>query len=199
MGDPKKVSKGLDMIYQANVVIVASTICLALLVFLPLFGPWAAALAVLVVIGAVIAVLVGGIMSLVGLFSMRNEHEMYKKAVILCAIGIVLGLLARGDSFFATLMELANLGCSLAKTYFLIEGTQFFLSERKCFEEQEKGDKAWQWALGTAVAGVVFTFCSAAIFVLAGVLAIVNLVVAIVAFVHMQSYLKASSAALSQD
>ncbi len=196
MGDPKRVSKGLDLIYKANVVVIASSICLVLSVFLlPILGP----LAVVVTVGLAIAVLIGGLMSLVGLVDMRNEHSHFMKALILCAIGIVLSLLARGDSFFATLMELANLGCSLAKTYFLIEGTQFFLSERKYFEEQEKGDKAWQWALGTAVAGVVFTFCSAAIFVLAGVLAIVNLVVAIVAFVHMQSYLKASSAALSQD
>ncbi len=196
MGDPKRVSKGLDLIYKANVVVIASSICLVLSVFLlPILGP----LAVVVTVGLAIAVLIGGLMSLVGLVDMRNEHSHFMKALILCAIGIVLSLLARGDSIFATVMGLAQTGCSLAQTYFLIEGTQFFLSERKCFEEQEKGGKAWQWALGTAVAGVVFTFCSAAIFVLAGVLAIVNLVVAIVAFVHMQSYLKASSAALSQD
>ena len=138
-------------------------------------------------------------MSLVGLVDMRNEHSHFMKALILCAIGIVLSLLARGDSIFATVMGLAQTGCSLAQTYFLIEGTQFFLSERKCFEEQEKGGKAWQWNVISVVTGVLITIISSAVFVLAGVLSMVGLVVSIVAFVHMQSYLKASSAALSQD
>lgn len=186
MGDPKKVSKGLNMMFTANVIAIFTAVCSLLLFVVPLLGLIAA-----------IAILVSGVMSLVGLFSMRNEHEMYMKAVILCGIGIVLSLISGAtDGVLESLLDLAGTVCSLIQWYFIIQATNLFLSDRLCHEEVAAGDRLWKWLLISTAVEVVGGVLSAVMFPLAMVVSIVVVIVGLVVLAYTLGYLNSASTAL---
>ena len=190
MSDTRKISEGLNLMYVGNIIIIAAALCTLLAMLMPFL-----------VILTSLAIIVGGVVCLVGLVKLRNEHGDYMNALIACVLGIVFNLFSRGDSAFANFMSLANMICTLFETYFVIRGTNSFLRERGCLIEVAMGDKAWRWQLISAVAGVVAGILTAVTLFAAPGLSIVlvlgNLVVSIAALVFYLSYLRAGVAALS--
>ena len=185
MGNTKKISEGLHLIYTGNMIAIVSLLGILLVFLMPL----------LALVIAFVALL-GGIVSLVGLAKLRNEHTDYMSALVACVLGIVFGLLANNESTFGSLMDLANSICSLLRIYFVIRGTNSFLRDRGCLTEMSMGDKAWRWQLISIVVSVAAVVLALVLLPLAFILVIVNLVVSIVALVFYLSYLKASAGAL---
>ena len=190
MSDTRKISEGLNLMYVGNMIAIVSALCMLLtFIILPL------------VILTSIAAFIGGVVCLVGLVKLRNEHGDYMNALIACVLGIVFNLFSRGDSAFANFMSIANTICTLLEVYFVIRGTNSFLRERGCLMEVAMGDKAWRWQLISVVAGVVAGILTAVTLFAAPGLSIVlvlgNLVVSIAALVFYLSYLRAGVAALS--
>ena len=190
MGNTRKISEGLNLMYVGNIVIIAAALCTLLAMLMPFL-----------VILTSLAIIVGGVVCLVGLVKLRNEHGDYMNALIACVLGIVFHLFSRGDSAFANFMSIANTICTLLEVYFVIRGTNSFLRERGCLMEVAMGDKAWRWQLISAVASVaVGVLAAVMVFVAPGliiVLVLGNLVVSIAALVFYLSYLRAGVAALS--
>ena len=190
MRDTGKISEGLNLMYVGNMIAIVSALCTLLtFIILPLL------------ILTSIAAFIGGVVCLVGLAKLRNEHEDYMSALMACVLGIVFGLLSNNESVFGSLMNLANTICTLLEVYFVIRGTNSFLQERGCLMEVAMGDKAWRWTLISAVAGVAAAVLAAvSLFAAPGlsiVLVLGALGVSIAALVFYLSYLKAGAAALS--
>lgn len=185
MSDTRKISEGLNLMYVGNIIIIAAALCTLLALLMPFL-----------VILTSLAIIIGGVVCLVGLVKLRNEHGDYMNALIACVLGIVFGLFSNGDSTFANFMSLANTICTLFETYFVIRGTNSFLRDRGCLTEVSMGDKAWSWQLISIVVSVAAVVLALVLLPLAFILVIVNLVVSIVALVFYLSYLKASAAAL---
>lgn len=190
MRDTRKISEGLNLMYVGNMIAIVSALCMLLtFIILPL------------VILTSIAAFIGGVVCLVGLAKLRNEHEDYMSALMACVLGIVFGLLSNNESVFGSLMSLANTICALLETYFVIRGTNSFLQERGCLMEVAMGDKAWRWRLISAVASVVAAVLAAVSLFAAPGLSIVLVLgvlgVSIAALVFYLFYLKAGAAALS--
>ena len=190
MSDTRKISEGLNLMYVGNIIIIAAALCTLLALLMPFL-----------VILTSLMIIIGGVVCLVGLVKLRNEHGDYMNALIACVLGIVFNLFSRGDSAFANFMSIANTICTLLEVYFVIRGTNSFLRERGCLIELAMGDKAWRWQLISAVAGVVAGILTAVTLFAAPGLSIVlvlgNLVVSIAALVFYLSYLRAGVAALS--
>lgn len=190
MGNTRKISEGLNLMYVGNIIIIAAALCTLLAMLMPFL-----------VILTSLAIIVGGVVCLVGLVKLRNEHGDYMNALIACVLGIVFGLLSNNESVFGSLMSLANTICTLLEVYFVIRGTNSFLRERGCLMEVAMGDKAWRWQLISAVASVAAAVLAAvSLFAAPGlsiVLVLGALGVSIAALVFYLSYLRAGVAALS--
>lgn len=185
MGDTKRVSEGLNLMYVGNIIAIVAALC----TLLALLAPFLAIL-------TAIAVLVGGVVCLVGLVKLRNEHVDYMSALMACIFGIVLGLLSNNESVFGSMMSLAESICNLLQIYFVIRGTNSFLRGQGCLVEVSMGDQAWKWELISIAVSVAAAVLALVLLPLGLILAVVNLVVSIVALVFYLSYLKASAAAL---
>ena len=89
MRDTGKISEGLNLMYVGNMIAIVSALCTLLtFIILPL------------VILTSIAAFIGGVVCLVGLAKLRNEHEDYMSALMACVLGIVFGLLSNNESVF---------------------------------------------------------------------------------------------------
>ena len=190
MSDTRKISEGLNLMYVGNIIIIAAALCTLLALLMPFL-----------VILTSLMIIIGGVVCLVGLVKLRNEHGDYMNALIACVLGIVFGLLSNNESVFGSLMSLANTICTLLEVYFVIRGTNSFLRERGCLMEVAMGDKAWRWQLISAVANVAAAVLAAvSLFAAPGlsiVLVLGALGVSIAALVFYLSYLRAGVAALS--
>lgn len=185
MRDIKRVVEGLNLMYVGNIIAIAAALCTLLALLLPF-------LALL----TVIAIFVGGIVSLVGLFMLRDEHPAYMSALMACVLGIVASLLSNNESTFGIMMSLAQSIFGLLEVYFVIRGTNCFLELRERSTEVAMGGRAWNWELASGIISVIAAVTAFILLPLAFMLVIVNLVVSIAALVFYLSYLKASIAAL---
>lgn len=182
MGDKKEVSNGLNLLYVGNLIVILAS----LFMILPVLGLLAA-----------FAVLAGGVVSLVGLARLRNHHEDYMIALIATLAGIVCGLLAKDGTIFGSLMDLAQSVCSLLQTYFVVRGTNSFLTAGGFHAQSAMGDRAWKWQLIVVAVSVVTLLVLFILPPLALILAIVNILAGIVALIFFLSYLKASANTLA--
>ncbi|NBI68153.1 hypothetical protein D1646_15340 [Pseudoflavonifractor sp. 60] len=187
MGDTREVSNGLHLIYLGNVVAIIAALCMLLAILVPL-------LAVLIIF----AVLIGGIISLVGLARLRDLHGDYMIALIATIAGIVCSLLANKETFFGSFMNLAQSVCSLLQLYFVVRGTNSFLTERGFYSQAAMGDRAWKWQVISIVINVAafLLIITVILLPLGFILTLANLVVSIIALVFYLTYLKASVEAL---
>jgi hypothetical protein len=186
MGDTRRISEGLNLMYVGNIIAIAASLCTLLALLVPFL-----------VLMTGIAILVGGVICLVGLAKLRNEHGDYMNALVACILGIIFGLLSNNESVFGSMMDLAQSICSLIQIYFVIRGTNNFLRIRGYLTEESMGDRAWKWELISVVVSVATAVLAFVLLPLAFILAIVNMVVSIAALVFYLSYLKASAGALS--
>ena len=186
MGDTRRISEGLNLMYVGNIIAIAASLCTLLALLVPFL-----------VLMTGIAILVGGVICLVGLAKLRNEHGDYMNALVACILGIIFGLLSNNESVFGSMMDLAQSICSLIQIYFVIRGTNNFLRIRGYLTEESMGDRAWKWELISVVVSVATAVLAFVLLPLAFILAIVNMVVSIAALVFYLSYLRAGVAALS--
>ena len=186
MGDTRRISEGLNLMYVGNIIAIAASLCTLLALLVPFL-----------VLMTGIAILVGGVICLVGLAKLRNEHGDYMNALVACILGIIFGLLSNNESVFGSMMDLAQSICSLIQIYFVIRGTNNFLRIRGYLTEESMGDRAWKWELISVVVSVATAVLAFVLLPLAFILAIVNMVVSIAALVFYLSYLKASAGVLS--
>lgn len=186
MGDTRRISEGLNLMYVGNIIAIAASLCTLLALLVPFL-----------VLMTGIAILVGGVICLVGLAKLRNEHGDYMNALVACILGIIFGLLSNNESVFGSMMDLAQSICSLIQIYFVIRGTNNFLRIRGYLTEESMGDRAWKWELISVVVSVATAVLAFVLLPLAFILAIVNMVVSIAVLVFYLSYLKASAGALS--
>ena len=186
MGDTRRISEGLNLMYVGNIIAIAASLCTLLALLVPFL-----------VLMTGIAILVGGVICRVGLAKLRNEHGDYMNALVACILGIIFGLLSNNESVFGSMMDLAQSICSLIQIYFVIRGTNNFLRIRGYLTEESMGDRAWKWELISVVVSVATAVLAFVLLPLAFILAIVNMVVSIAALVFYLSYLKASAGALS--
>ena len=180
MGDTREVSNGLHLIYLGNVVAIIAALCMLLAILVPL-------LAVLIIF----AVLIGGIISLVGLARLRDLHGDYMIALIATVVGIACGLLANNETFFGNLMNFVQSVCNLAQVYFVVRGTNSFLTERGFYAQVMMGDRAWKWQLICIAVSV-----AALLAIITVILLPLSVILALVALVFYLTYLKASAEAL---
>lgn len=185
MGDARRVSEGLNLMYVGKIIAIVAALCTLLALLVPF-------LAIL----TAIAIIVGGITCLVGLVKLRNEHGDYMSALVACILGIVFGLLSNDKSAFGNLMDLANSICGLFQVYFVIRGTSSFLQDRGCLTEVSMGDRAWKWQLASIAVSVATVVLAFVLLPLAVILLVVNIIVSIAALVFYLIYLKAGAAAL---
>ena len=185
MRDIKRVTEGLNLMYTGNIITIAAALCTLLALLLPF-------LALL----TVIAIFIGGVVSLVGLFMMRDEHPAYMNALMACILGIVASLLSNNESTFGIMMNLARSIFSLLLVYFVIRGTNCFLEVRERSTEVAMGDRAWKWQLASSIISVISAVTVLLLPPLALILSVAGLIVSIAALVFYLSYLKASIAAL---
>lgn len=185
MRDIKRVAEGLNLMYVGNIIAIAAALCTLLALLLPF-------LALL----TTIAIFIGGVVSLVGLFMLRDEHPAYMSALMACVLGIVASLLSNNESAFGSMMSLAQSIFGLLQVYFVIRGTNCFLEVRERAAEVAMGDRAWKWELASGIIGVIVTVTVLILLPLALILSVASIIVSIAALVFYLSYLKASIAAL---
>lgn len=187
MGDTREVSAGLRLIYLGNVVAIVSALCMLLVFLVPL-------LAIVIMFAA----LVGGIITLAGLAGLRNLHGDYMIALIATIAGIACSLLSNNETLFGSSMNLARSVCSLLQLYFVVRGTNSFLTERGFYNQAAMGDRAWKWQVISIIISVAAFLLTITVILLplGVILMLANLAVSIIALVFYLTYLKASSEAL---
>lgn len=98
--DRRVVKEGLGLMFWGNIV--------------ALFG--------IIPIAGVVALIIGGVMQVMGIWKIKNQDQNYSMAFVLLIVGIVVGVLS-GDGFFGTLMKWASIVVSCASTYVICTGT----------------------------------------------------------------------------
>lgn len=98
--DRDKVKSGIGLLFWGNIV--------ALFTFVPVLG--------------VIALIVGTVMEILGIWKLRDQEENYSTAFLLLIIGFVVGLVAQGDGMFGTVMSWLKSLVSCATTYLICTG-----------------------------------------------------------------------------
>ena len=144
---------------------------------------------------AVLAALVGAIMSVVGMVKLRNEHPDYMNAVIALVINFIAGLFDGGEGGFSSLMGVISSVAGLFMVYFVIRATNQLLREIGAEAAASAGDKAWKYQIGATITSIVCSVLSLVLFPLALVFVIISIVVALAALVYYVRYLDQASSA----
>lgn len=185
MRDIKRVAEGLNLMYVGNIIAIAAALCTLLALLLPFLG-----------LLTVIAIFIGGVVSLVGLFMLHDEHPDYMNALMACVLGIVASLLSNNESAFGSMMRLAQSIFGLLEVYFVIRGTNCFLEVRERAAEVAMGGRAWKWQLAASIISVIAAVTVLILPPLALILSVAGLIANVAALVFYLSYLKASITAL---
>lgn len=189
----ENLAKGLRMMYQGNVAALVSLVATLLCILVP-------PLAIITLIAALVA----GVVSLMGLVNLRKEHEDYQKALIAVAAGLICGLFSQGESGFAQLMSNLQAVAGCCQIYFVVRATNSLLRARGLEDEVHKGDRAWKWELISVVASIAVGVIAALLIrllsgggaVISIVLLIATLIISIYATILYLGYLNASSKAV---
>ena len=129
---------GVKRIYTAQILMIIGSIALVLGALIALAGTSANSTGTLagggllgggiLALAAVILMLVGFIMEIVGIYTARRDEEAFKNALIWVVVGIVLSvissLLQNSSANMSHLFEAAGTACSLLTTYFVIMGVR---------------------------------------------------------------------------
>lgn len=96
------------------------------------------------VVGGLLIV-VGGVMGIVGLCKAMPAHEHYKKAVLMLAAGVVVGVVSSflGDGPVAGLVGALGGACHILRVYYVCSATVALLRERA--DERTAGQGALVW------------------------------------------------------
>lgn len=168
---------GLSLMYRGNLIAVIAALC----VFIPIVNLF-----------ALVAILVGGIMEIIGLVKVRNLHSDYMSAVAAMIAGLVVGLFANDESSFGSIMGVANNIIGLFQYYFVIRATNSLLREAGRDDVAAEGDKAWKLELGVAVLGIVCVLLALIVAPVALIGALFAAILSVISLVIYLGYLKKS-------
>ena len=164
---------GLKTMFLAQIVILVAAVVTAL-------GLLAVPFALIGLVG----IIVGGIMSLVGLFRAGPAHDYYRNAMTVCVINIVVEVVAKiaGDGFFGSLLDSVSTVLGAVMVYFICAATAELLSNRGDAALAARGQLIWKLNAGCAVAAIVCTLLAVVpvVKILAGVIGIVAGIVSLV-------------------
>lgn len=184
----KVAGNGMQRMFQGEMIAVIALVVMIIPVLGWIIGP--------------IGILVGGILSLVGLHSAVPAHPNFSNAFNFMIANVVLSFLSgfAGDGALGTLLSLAGSVLGFLVTYFVCIAAAELLSDKGDNEQAERGQFIWKLYLGCAVVAVVCGIL-AMIPVIGALAAIVLVIAAIVELVASILYLiflyKASQSLLS--
>lgn len=190
----ERLYNGLHLMYIGNLIAVSSVLITLVMLFIP-------ALLVLALLASLIA-LVGGIMSVVGLAQLRNEHQDYMMALIAWVVNVVCNLISKNTTGgVSAITSVASTICCLLQMYFTIRATNGFLSQIGREDLIAKGKTVMNVEYVSVLATVVLTILGVVMVMaggvtLFGIATAVVLVISIAVLVLYLIYLKDSSEAL---
>lgn len=185
---------GLNLMYIGELTAIIGLIAGLAAMFLPGSGALALSLFILL-IG-----LAGAIVSVAGLFKLRDEHEDYKSALILLIISVICNFIdGRATGFLPAVLDLVGTVLGLVRVYLVVRATNTFLSAVGREELTAEGNRAFY----AQIVGTVVALVSSALTVMLSenlgglvVLLVLLALVGIVVEALYLIYLKHSAAAL---
>lgn len=175
--------RGLKRMFTGEVVALIGLVVL----LIPAFG-----------ITGLVAVLVGGIMAIVGLWGAREAHENYRRAFVMLVAGGVLTILGAiaGDGGAGTLFDVLDSIAGMFQVYFVCNATSELLRELGHEDEARSGDLVWKANAGCYAALIAVTVLALFAQTLALVLTIITGLVGIAIGVIYVVFLYKSQALL---
>ena len=168
--------RGLKRMFTGEIVSMIGLVVL----LIPVFG-----------ITGLVAILVGGIMAIVGLWGAREAHEGYKRAFVMLVAGGVLSILGTiaGDGGAGTLFDVLDSIAGMLQTYFVCTATAALLRELGHGDEAHYGDLVWKanagcYAVLIAVS-VLALFAQTLALVLTIITGLVGIVIGIIYVVYL--------------
>ena len=160
--------RGLKRMAIGQIVALVSIVVL----LIPVFG-----------ITGLIAMAVGGIMSIVGLWGAREAHEGYKRAFVMLIAGGVLSILGTmaGDGGVGTLFDVLDSVAGMLQTYFVCTATSGLLREIGEEQEASRGDLVWKLNALCYIIAIVIAIVSVVSAGVGGALNVVRTIVSLVA------------------
>ena len=152
-------------------------------------------------LGSAVAMLVGGIVYLVGLYGLRNIQPEYRTAFYLELARIVLSLvsgLAGDESLLSGLLDIADTVLNLVILWLVLQATGRILRELGREDLEEQGKKVWTLNLATTVAGVILVPLGMGT-ILTILIAIVVLIASLVAIFWYIGYLGRAADAVRES
>lgn len=168
---------GLRLMYRGNLIAVIAALC----IFVPVINLF-----------ALVAIIVGGVMEIIGLIKVRNLHSDYMSAVIAMIAGFVVGLFANDESSFGSILDAANGIIGLFQYYFVIRATNSLLREAGREDVAAEGDKAWKMELMVTILGIGCTLAAFVLVPVAAIGALFAVILSIVSLIIYMGYLKKS-------
>lgn len=163
----------------------------------PFVGGGTAVVLLILLIISLICVIVGGVMTLVGLYGLRPLEPEYRTAFLLSIINLVLGLI--GDNLgqnIGSIIDIAQGVISLVIIWLLIQATGRLMSQVGREDLVELGGQVWKITLACTVIEVVLGLLPlAGSLGLTSVVLVVVLVVGIVVQCVFLSYLNKAAQA----
>lgn len=164
----------------------------------PFAGGGTAVVLLILLIISLICLIVGGVMTLVGLYGLRPLEPEYRTAFLLSIINVVLGLI--GDNLgenISSVVDVARNVLSLVVIWLIIQATQRLMSQIAREDLVELGGQVWKITLACTVLEVVMAMLAfTEVFFLAGIALVVVLVAGIAVQCVFLSYLNKAAQAL---
>lgn len=168
--------RGLKKMFIGEIVALIGVVVL----LIPLFG-----------ITGLVAILVGGIMAIVGLWGAREAHENYRRAFVMLVIGGVLTILGAlmGEGVLGTFFDVLDSIVGMFQTYFTCTATSELLRELDHEDEARSGDLVWKANMGCSLvliaAMVLLRFAQTLALVLTVITGLVGIVIGIIYVVFL--------------
>lgn len=167
----------------------------------PFVGGGTAVVVLILLIISLICLIVGGVMTLVGLYGLRPLEPEYRTAVLLSIINVVLGLI--GDNLgknIGSMIDIAQGVISLAIIWLLIQATGRLMSQIGREDLVELGGQVWKITLACTVIEVVVAMLAyTKVLFLASISLVVVLIAVIVVQCVFLGYLNKAAQALGSD
>lgn len=208
-------ARKLRQMWQGNLMSMVSIICLVVMLVIVLMNTLANPFAMYVGGGleftlfltllSAVVMIVGEIISLVGLYGLRNIQPEYRTAFQLWLVSFVLNLisnLAGEESLISSALDLATTVLNLVVIWLVLQATNRLMENIGREDVIQRGRTVWLLNLISAVCSVVISLLPLGIklvVALALVTALISLALSIVAAFWYLGYLGRAAAALTEN
>ncbi|MBQ9179910.1 MAG: hypothetical protein IJ132_03825 [Firmicutes bacterium] len=155
---------GVKRIYTAQILMIIGSIALVIGAIIAIAGTGVNSTGTLagggiLALAAIIAVLVGFIMEIIGINTARRDEEAFKNALIWVVVGIVLsvlsGSLQNNNSNLSNLFEAAGTATQLLTTYYIIMGVRNLAVKMDNMEVVAKSDTTMKVVLAVYIVQII--------------------------------------------